>query len=282
MRATVWGCRGSVAAPGPETIRYGGNTPCVEVRTAGGGILILDAGTGIRALGIQLAQETPSRVDLLLSHLHLDHLVGLGFFAPLFQKNVEVHVWGPRSPVESLQERIARYLSPPLFPVRLTDMPSLVELHDVPEQAWSIGSVTLRADSVSHNGPTLGYRIEEDGRSLTYIPDHEPAMGGMDLESIETEWISGFGLATGADVLLHDAQYTHEEYGSHVGWGHSSLPQVVTLARRAGVGRLVLFHHDPLHTDEYLETVMLAEARRLWGDGGTAPELAYEGMELAL
>jgi ribonuclease BN (tRNA processing enzyme) len=129
---------------------------------------------------------------------------------------------------------------------------------------------------VSHNGPTLGYRIEEDGHSLAYIPDHEPGKS-MDLASVEVDWISGYGLAAGATVLLHDAQYSAEEYPSHIGWGHSSIEHVVTLARRAEVGRLVLFHHDPYHSDDELEA-MRTEAVRLWGDRPDPPVLAHEGM----
>lgn len=274
----VWGCRGSLPAPGPETLRYGGNTACVEVRLADGTLVILDAGTGIRKLGLKLQGEQPRQVHLLLSHLHLDHLVGLGFFPPLFTKGVEIHVWGPRSPLDTLGERISRYLSPPLFPLHLADAQSRLQLHDVPEQGWTIGGATVLADLVSHSGPTLGFRIEENGASLAYIPDHEPAKG-VDLASLEPDWISGYSLMAGVDVLLHDAQYTPEEYQQRVGWGHSSIEQVVTVARRSGAKQLILFHHDPVHSDDQLE-LMLEEARRLWGTAGKPPILAFEGMEL--
>jgi phosphoribosyl 1,2-cyclic phosphodiesterase len=277
MLVTVWGCRGSLAAPGPDTVRYGGNTPCVEVRLSDGTPLVLDAGTGIRALGAKLALEKPAEIHVLLSHLHLDHLVGLGFFRPLFMPGIKVHMWGPPSPVETLEARISKYLSPPLFPVQLSDLAAEVTLHDVPEASWEIGSARVLADPVSHQGPTLGYRIEENGRALTYIPDHEPSVG-IDLESMEQDWISGFRLASQADILLHDAQYSVAEYVDHVGWGHSSIDQVVTLAKRAQARELVLFHHDPFHSDAELE-LLETEARRLWGSGGTAPVLAFEGMQ---
>ena len=280
MRATIWGCRGSLAAPGRETLRYGGNTACVEVRLGDGSLVILDAGTGIRPLGLKVQAERPREVHLLLSHLHLDHLVGLGFFPPLFTDGVDIHVWGPRSPLDTLEARISRYLSPPLFPIHLSDAQSRLQLHDVPDGSWNIGGATLRADLVSHSGPTLGFRIEEGGASLAYIPDHEPAKG-IDLASLEPEWISGYRLMAGADVLLHDAQYTQDEYQQRVGWGHSSIDQVVTLARRSGVKQLVLFHHDPIHTDTDLE-LMEAHASRLWGEIGKRPILAHEGMELDL
>lgn len=280
MRVTIWGCRGSVATPGPETVRYGGNTPCVEVRLSDGMPVVLDAGTGIRQLGSKLGAESPPEIHLLLSHLHLDHLVGLGFFKPLFMPGVTVHMWGPQSPIETLESRIGRYLSPPLFPVQLKDLQANVTLHDVPDGPWQIGSATVMADPVSHQGPTLGYRIEENGRAFTYIPDHEPAIG-VDLADVEQDWISGFRLAADTDLLLHDAQYSREEYVDHVGWGHSSIDHVVTLAKRAHARELVLFHHDPFHSDADLE-VLQTEARRLWGSDGTAPVLAFEGWELDL
>jgi phosphoribosyl 1,2-cyclic phosphodiesterase len=269
-----------VAVSGPDTARYGGNTPCVEVRLADGTPIVLDAGTGIRALGAKLALERPPEIHLLLSHLHLDHLVGLGFFRPLFMPGIQVHLWGPQSPTETLEARISRYLSPPLFPVQLSDLQADVTLHDVPEDSWQIGSARVLGDPVSHQGPTLGYRVEENGRALTYIPDHEPAVG-IDLDKVELDWISGFRLASEADVLLHDAQYSADEYIEHVGWGHSSINQVVTLAKRAQARALVLFHHDPFHSDDDLE-VLETEARRLWGSDGVAPVLAFEGMRLDL
>lgn len=279
MKATIWGCRGSLAAPGPETVRYGGNTSCVEVRLDDGSVVVLDAGTGLRALGIKLAEERVGTIHLLLSHLHLDHLQGLGFFRPLFDRDVDVHIWGPTSPMHGLDQRIAAYLSPPLFPVTLSQIPCRLTFHDAPEDdAWTLGSATVRATKVAHQGPTVGYRLEEGGRSICYIPDHEPAIG-VDLATLGKEWISGHHLAAGCDVLLHDAQYTEEEYPNHVGWGHSSINHVVTFARIADVSQLVLFHHDPLHTDSQLDDV-LVRARQLWPGGSVA--LAYEGMDIAL
>ena len=150
MRAHIWGCRGSLAAPGPDTVRTGGNTSCVELRTEAGDLIILDAGTGLRALGLHLATEEPRTVHLLLSHLHLDHLEGLGFFGPLWDPKVEFHFWGPPSPVTSLKERIARYLSPPLFPVHISDVPSKPTFHDVPSEEFQIGSASILAARETH------------------------------------------------------------------------------------------------------------------------------------
>jgi phosphoribosyl 1,2-cyclic phosphodiesterase len=280
MLARVWGCRGSIAAPGPETLRYGGNTSCVEVRLASGHALVLDAGTGLRPLGVVMAGEDHSELHLLLTHLHLDHLQGLGFFQPLFTPDLDIHIWGPTSPVQHLSERIAMYLSPPLFPVRLEDIPSRVTFHDAPDEPVEIGSATIRAAKVTHQGPTVGYRIEEAGRTLVYLPDHEPALGS-DLLTVPASWISGHAIAQGADVLLHDAQYRSHEYPSHVGWGHSSVAATMEFAKKSDVDTVVLFHHDPYHTDDELEQ-LLAEAHDLWPGPEARVCLAHEGMTITL
>ena len=219
----------------------------------------------------------PKRIDILLSHLHLDHLEGLGFFAPLWNPEVELHIWGPASPVRSLSDRISQYLSPPLFPVRLAEVPARVELHDAPEQPFTLGSATITARPIVHRGPTVGYRIEDGGHTLAYLTDHEPALA-VDLSKVEPEWVSGFEVATGADVLIHDCQYTEDEYPDRAGFGHSSTQHVADFARLAGAKRLLLFHHDPNHTDDELEA-LCARVAELW-DGGTV-DLAREGDEIA-
>ncbi len=279
MKVRVWGCRGSLATPGADTLRYGGNTSCVEVRGDHGEVLVLDAGTGMRPFGVAMRDDGAARIDILLSHLHLDHLQGLGFFRPLFDAGREIHIWGPSSPVQSLAERISMYLSPPLFPVRLADIPARLEFHDAPEEAITIGSLTVRASLVTHQGPTVGYRIEDRGRSLVYLPDHEPGLAGG-LSGRPVEWVSGYHLAHRADVLLHDAQYGDGEYPHHIGWGHSAIAHVVDFARLAEVERLVLFHHDPYHTDDELE-LLVADAQACWGADCERVEAAFEGMTIA-
>jgi ribonuclease BN (tRNA processing enzyme) len=259
-------------------VRYGGNTSCIEVRADDGSLLILDSGTGIRALGAALDGATPKRIDILLSHLHLDHLEGLGFFAPLWDPKRELHIWGPPSPTRSLSDRISQYLSPPLFPVRLAEVPAHLELHDAPSEPWTLGSATVTARPIIHRGPTVGYRIEDGDRSLAYLTDHEPALS-VDLSTVQPEWVSGFEVAADADVLIHDCQYTEEEYSDRAGFGHSSTEHVAAFARLAGAHRLLLFHHDPNHTDEDLEA-LCERVRELW-DGGTV-ELAREGDEIYL
>jgi len=246
MEVTLWGTRGSLASAGARTARYGGNTSCVQVQGADGSLLVLDAGTGIRGLGARGLGT--KRVDLLLTHLHMDHIQGLGFFGPLYTPGSEVHIWGPASTTLHLREQVARYLSPPLFPVRLRDLPCKLTLHDVPTGEFEIGTLKITASLVCHPGPTLGYRVSENGHTLAYLPDHEPALGCRRFPE-QAEWTSGFELAEGADLLIHDAQYTEPEYQSKAGWGHSSYRQALAFAGVAGVKRLVTFHHDPSHDD---------------------------------
>ena len=188
MEIKLWGTRGSIPSPGPETIRYGGNTSCVGVTLSDGSLLALDAGTGIRSLGLALAQK-PARLNILLTHLHLDHIQGLVFFAPAFCPQTEIVIWGPASPEASLRDRIARYISAPLSPVEVRELPCDVSFRHCPQTEWEIGPARIRAASVAHRGPTLGYRIDDGGSSLAYIPDHEPALGA-DLEALDEDWIS--------------------------------------------------------------------------------------------
>jgi phosphoribosyl 1,2-cyclic phosphodiesterase len=259
LRVCLWGTRGSIASAGPETIRYGGNTACVEVEGDDGTILILDAGTGIRRVGETYKHSR--RLDILLTHLHMDHIQGLGFFGPLFRDDFEVHVWGPPSTTEDLRTRLTRYLSPPLFPVRLRDVNARLELHDVPMEPFQIGGLTVDGDGVIHPGQTVGYRISDGKKAVAYLPDHEPALGSNGFPTAD-EWTSGHDLAAGVDLLIHDVQYTADEYADRVGWGHSRVGDAVTLAQRANAKQLVTFHHDPAHDDDALDS-MLADARAL-------------------
>ena len=280
MKIRVWGCRGSLASPGPATVRYGGNTSCISATLDDGTVLVFDAGSGIRELGRELGPRPDVPVHIFLTHLHLDHLQGLAFFEPFWTEGVELHVWGPPSATQALDERVARYLGPPLFPIHLNDVPSHVVFHDVPEDAVTIGSATVRAGGVSHQGPTVGYRVDDRGRSLAYIPDHEPSLG-IDITTLDVSWLSGYDLLDGVDIAFHDAQYFDEEYAAHLGWGHSALSHTVTMGRRANVRQLVLFHHDPSHSDDDLDR-LLTRALELWEGAPNPPIVAYEGMVLDL
>ena len=258
MKVTLWGTRGSLASAGPENVRYGGNTACVELLGADGTLLVLDAGTGIRRLGAAMTQDV-ARVDILLTHLHMDHIQGLGFFGPLYRPDLEVHVWGPPSAKMDLGSRLTKYLSPPLFPVPLRDLPCDLSVHDVPiGEEFSISGLKITAQFVCHPGATLGYRITENGTALAYLPDHEPALGTREFPGVPA-WTSGLSVAKGVDLLIHDAQYSDAEYPEHLGWGHSSVSQALAFASAAGAKRLVLFHHDPGHSDATIDRIV-AEA----------------------
>ena len=259
MQVTLWGTRGSLATPGPEMARYGGNTSCVAVLGRQGTMLVLDAGTGIRRLGTTIPPSV-RRIDILLTHLHMDHIQGLGFFAPLYRPGLEVHIWGPGSAALSLEARLMRYLSPPLFPVSLSELPSKLAFHDLATGVAEIGEFRVSSVLVCHPGPTVGYRIAEAGGGvMTYLPDHEPALGLLKFPQLPRAWTSGAELAADVDLLIHDSQYSSAEYSGHCGWGHSSLHQTLAFGSLVEVKHLVPFHHDPGHTDEDLDR-MTAQA----------------------
>jgi phosphoribosyl 1,2-cyclic phosphodiesterase len=280
VRVTLWGVRGSVPVPGPAAAGFGGNTSCVQVTCEDDTELILDAGTGIRELGAALAGRC-RRLHVLLTHLHLDHIQGLMFFAPFFDPEAEVTVWGPPAAERTLRERLARYLSNPLSPIEIRDLPAQVSFAGAPDGEWRIGGVEVRASLVAHRGPTIGYRLVEDGRSLCYIPDHEPGLG-QDLRRARAAWISGQALARKASLLIHDCQYADDEYPGHWGWGHSSLSDSLAFARRCEPERLLLFHHDPGHDDARLEALGAEAADRWAADGSGEIAMAREGQTIQL
>ena len=251
MRVTFWGTRGSLASPSPETVRYGGNTSCVSVNGPEGGLLILDAGTGLRNLG-QTLPEGLKHVHILLTHLHMDHIQGLPFFAPLRRKGVEVHLWGPASTTLSLNARLQKYLSPPLFPVSVRELAANVHFHELPAHLIEIDEFSITSQLIIHPNPTIGYRIECAGTSMTYLPDHEPALGGRTFPN-DKSWVSGYKLAEGSDLLIHDTQYTEKEYLDRIGFGHSSIRHAFQFAQLTEVKLFTPFHHDPTHSDADLD-----------------------------
>ena len=252
MKIILWGVRGSIPNSGPETKHYGGNTSCVAV-FKDDWLLVLDGGSGLQRLVIPNKPQA-NRIDILLTHLHLDHIQGLGFFKPLFDPSMDIHIWGPASSTHTLHSRLSRYLSPPLFPVNIRELPCKLTLHEVENSLFDIGPFTIQSGYIIHPGPTVGFRIQCDEKVFTYIPDHEPALGRIGMLA-DSKWISGIDLAMHADLLLHDGQYTTEEYKKTVGWGHSSILNAVEFAAKANVKRLVLSHHDPMHSDAKLDEI---------------------------
>jgi phosphoribosyl 1,2-cyclic phosphodiesterase len=251
MKVTLWGTRGSQAAPGPDTVRYGGNTSCVEIEVDAASRVVLDAGTGLRRLGAMLPKVV-RRVDVLLTHLHMDHIQGLGFFEPLFRSDFEVHIWGPGSATAELRPRLTRYMSPPLFPVRLPELPCELHVHDLREGRVEVPGMIVRTALVCHPGPTVGYRVDATDAGLAYLPDHEPVLACAAFAK-SPEWCSGLDLADEADVLIHDAQYDDSEYRRRVGWGHSTLRHALEFAELAKAKQLMPFHYDPSHDDRTLD-----------------------------
>lgn len=277
MKIKLWGVRGSITTTGPETAYYGGNTSCVDV-WEDGWLLVLDGGSGIQKLTVNnpLASK---RIDILLTHLHLDHIQGLGFFKPLFDPSMEVHIWGPASSARSLHSRLSRYLSPPLFPVLIRDLPCSLTLHEIENSNFNIGPFSIQSNYIIHPGPTVGFRVAGRHSVFTYLPDHEPALGKNGIIR-NNQWISGIDLAKGTDLLLHDAQYTAEEYQNKKGWGHSAIDDTGYFAAVAGVKKLLLAHHDPSRSDEQLEN-MFDEFNKKY-NYSFACELAKEGAEFML
>ena len=255
MEIRFWGVRGSIAAPGPETAGVGGNTSCVEVR-CGATRIVLDAGTGLRRLGDSiLAEQTPADVSILLSHFHWDHIQGLPFFVPAYLPSTKLAVFGAVGSKMTVKEALERQMSAPHFPVELGDLGAQTSWNELrPGQAFDVGEAHVRVAKLNHPGGVLAYRIEHEGKSLVYATDTEH-YACVD-PALKT-------LAEGADVLVYDAQYTPDEYSgkvgrSKVGWGHSTYVAGCEVARAAGVGKLVLFHHDPQRNDA---GVALVEAK---------------------
>ena len=273
MRVRFWGTRGSIATPGPLTLGYGGNTSCVEMR-CGRDILIFDAGTGIRELGMALMQEAqgePITVHLFISHTHWDHIQGFPFFVPAYQPNTTVHVYGSPGQGRSLDRILRGQMDSDYFPVALGDLSAAIEVHELRGGDFQIGDTHIASMYLNHPGMTLGYRVSHGGRVAVYATDNEPYRSTLDHLGRRAEAGREFGgrldeefvrFVAGADLYIGEAQYTDEEYPAKIGWGHSSLSATVEVALKAQVRQLALFHHDPMHGDEVV-TAMVAVAQRL-------------------
>lgn len=276
MKIKLWGVRGSMQTSGPDTKNYGNRTSC-SVIEEDGKLLILDAGSGIQQFNSK--HFSTKRIDILLTHLHMDHIQGLGFFTPFFNPDMEVHIWGPASRTQSLHERLSRYLSPPLFPVIIRDLPCKLILHEIGNSVFEIGHFSIMSNYIIHPGPTIGFRVTGRHSTFTYIPDHEPALGRKGMIK-DNKWISGFDIAAGADLLYHDGQYTDTEYENKRGWGHSSLNDALLFASLCKVNHLLIAHHDPSHSDEELNKIFTN--LQMNNNSIFKYEMAVEGMEFAL
>ena len=267
MQVTFWGTRGSIATPGPDTVRYGGNTSCVSVRTDGGTLIVIDCGTGARELGRALMAEAagrPMNGHILISHTHWDHIQGFPFFQPLFQPRSRWNVYGPSGFGQSLAEILAGQMEYSYFPVSVDQLSADVGHHDLTEGTLEIGDALVHAQYLNHPALTLGYRIEADGATVVYAADHEPhdhalAVGGD--VSCSRHDVLHAELAADADLLIHDAQYRASDYAEHEGWGHSTFEYVVEVARAASVGQVALYHHDPTRTDDEVDATVAAAGR---------------------
>jgi len=276
MKINICGVRGSIPTTAPESQFYGGQTSCMLV-SEDDELLVLDAGSGIQAFNNKDISRN-KRVDVLLTHLHLDHIQGLGFFRPLFIPDLDVHIWGPSS-TQSLHSRISRYLSPPLFPVLVRDLPCKLTLHEVGNTSFEIGHFNIQSSFVIHPGPTLGFRVKGNKSVFTYIPDHEPALGRHGIIK-DTKWTSGFDIALDADLIYHDGQFTDQEYHTKRGWGHSSFSDVLQFSGITGVKHLLIGHHDPARTDSQLTEMQAALKRN--NTFAFDYEFAIEGQEFEL
>jgi phosphoribosyl 1,2-cyclic phosphodiesterase len=290
MALTVrfWGTRGSIPSPGPTTVRYGGNTPCVELRTEEGRLVILDAGTGIRELGRSLterAQGAAIEGDIFLTHAHWDHIQGIPFFAPLFRKGNRFTIWGSKSLQMSIDRVVRDQMSPVVFPVSFEELQAQIDFEELAEEQRAGTGYHVAAMAVRHPGGALGYRFwdgEVGPRSLVYVSDNElsPRATYEELPGWRERFVK---FARGAAVLVHDTMYTAKEYDAFVGWGHSTHEDSVVLALEAGVEKLVLFHHRPERSDDEVDQCV-ATCRALVQSQGARLEVvaAAEGMSLVI
>jgi len=293
MNIRFWGTRGSIPSPGKSTVKYGGNTSCVEVRVTNQ-ILIFDAGTGIRDLGNHLIKEFAAQpsvnIHLFISHTHWDHIQGFPFFMPAYAKNFQVNVYGPPARDKSLKDLLKFQMDSEYFPVPLGDLNAQIVMQEVREPFW-IGNAQITPFYINHPAMTLAYKVSEGGKTFIYASDNEPyrytlhaarkdqlaSQYGAELDQKFIDFL------TGADFLVSEAQYTLDEYRSKIGWGHSPIESVVEFAIKANVKQLALFHHDPAHDDATIDAMVKHAQSLILAQKSTIKCFgAAEGMEIKL
>jgi len=258
MLVRCWGARGSIPVSGREYLRYGGDTPCIEIRTADDGIVIIDAGSGIRRLGHRLLAEKRHDYALIFTHAHWDHLMGFPFFRPIYRSSTHIAMFGCPFAQVSVRDMISRIMAPPNFPVNFEDITAEIRYHESCEETFQLGGLTITPIALSHPNQGMGYRFEEGGKSFVFLTDNELTYrhpGGLEYEDYAA-------FAKGADLLVHDAEYRPGEYRQTRSWGHSVYTDALRLALDAGVGRLGLFHHNQERTDEAVDEIV-ADCRRI-------------------
>jgi len=276
LNVSFYGVRGSTPCPGPSNARYGGNTACVVLDRPDEPPIVLDLGTGLRQYGETLPHDGSFRGAAFVTHLHWDHVQGLPFFVPILRDGAHIDVYGP-GPEDgrTLAEAFTGFMRPPYFPVTVDQLPGEILFHDFDDDVVEVGTARVTARPVAHVGSTNGYRIDWAGHSVAYLSDHQQPASGLDTVTDDV-----LALCGGVDLLVHDAQYTAEEFAGKCDWGHCTVEYAVSVARRSEAQRLVLFHHDPVHDDDFIDC-LLATARRLAG-----PDLevlaAYEGLTISL
>jgi CheY-like chemotaxis protein/phosphoribosyl 1,2-cyclic phosphodiesterase len=289
MNVRFWGTRGSLAKPGPTTLRYGGNTSCVEVRSAGGTLIILDCGTGAHALGHALTSGgQPCDGHLMISHTHWDHIQGFPFFSPLFTSGNTWDIYAPGGLGQQLERALAGQMEYHYFPVTLAQLGATIRYHDLAEGIFAIGDVRVVTQYLNHPVLALGYRLQSHGSVLVYSADHEPhapnpAARSDGEPSMHGEDARHVAFLAGADLVIHDAQYSVEEYPSKKGWGHTPAEWAVDYAIAAGVKRLALFHHDPLRDDAAVDRLVDSCRQRVAAAGSRLDVFAAaEGLQIGL